>query len=61
MDQLEIIGWVLASFGLLNAISKFFTFIADKTSSTLDNKIAAILSKGLTYASKIIDTFTAKK
>lgn len=60
MDKVTIIAWVLATFGLLQAISAFLSFVAEKTKNTTDNKIANYFAKALEVGKKLIDFFTAK-
>ena len=61
MENLEIVGWVLAVFAFLNATSTLLNFVSEKTKTKADDKIAGYFAKGLGYASKLIDLFIAKK
>lgn len=58
-QTIQTVGWVLATFGFLKATSTFLSFVAAKTKSTTDDKIAHGLAKGLEFGAGLIDFFTA--
>lgn len=59
MEKVEIIAWVLATFGFLKAVSGFFDFVSKQTKNKTDDKISLYLGKSLGAISKVIDLFTA--
>ena len=58
---IDLIGWVLAVFALLQAISLFLDFVSKKTANLVDDKIALWLSKALGFIAKGIDFITANR
>jgi hypothetical protein len=53
----EIVAWVLATFAFLKGASTFFTFVANKTKNTWDNKVANGFAWFMSACGKIIDQF----
>lgn len=56
---LEVLAWVFASFATAKALSDFLLFIAKKTKTEKDDKVANGFAKGLNFLSKILDYFSA--
>ncbi len=55
IDNLKIVAWVMASFGILKAASTFLTFVAEHTKNSWDNKVAQGLGWFMGLAGKLID------
>ncbi len=63
--ELDLMGKILTMAMMLNVVmaagGKMLDLIKDKTSSKVDNKIAALLHKISSWASKIVDWLSANR
>jgi hypothetical protein len=55
----QILAWVFAGLTLVKALADFLTFVASKTATEKDDKVANTISKGISFLGKLLDYISA--